>query len=120
MPEPMPARREPSLLNGSLVGYAAGAVVGAILAFVQATRVGGFGAKFGFQSVFGLGLLGVIAGYKLTVVRRRARGVAGPFDEPRRFYRSSQAWVIATVLLFGSFALSSLSAEVYRASTAKP
>jgi hypothetical protein len=98
----------PSILLGTLAGYAVSAVVGVAITVALSLHAGAASATGGLKVLAGLGALGAYFGYHITVRRRRSRGVTGPLDEWAKFVGSATFAVIAVVVIAGSCGLAVL------------
>jgi hypothetical protein len=81
-------RRNPSLLSGTICGYAVALVAGAValIAVALMSRPASMGA--GFLLLAGLGAIGVASGYHATMQHRQALGLIAPRNLRSRLVRA--------------------------------
>jgi hypothetical protein len=103
---PAPSARKPSLFIGGLLGYLATALVGAVVYWIVATRSGDFDNQRAGRLLIGFGAAGALAGYEFTAWRRKRQGANEPSDEWRQFFGSRAFYLLAGVVIAGSFAIS--------------
>src|SRR5438045_647911 len=80
--------RNPSLLTGTIYGYAVALAAGAVamVAFALVTRHPSVGA--GFLMLAGLGAIGAASGYHATMEHRQALGLSAPRNMQSRLVRA--------------------------------
>jgi len=77
--------------------------------------VGRASVQGGFKILTPTGVLGALAGYQVTVLRRKGRGIVGPYDDWSRFFGSWMTVVIGIIVLAGSIGIAWLIKVIYDA-----
>jgi hypothetical protein len=107
--------KEPSIFLGALAGYALASMLGVVATVVLSINSGRASATGGLKLLTPVGALGAYLGYVLAVKRRKALGISGPHDEWSKFFGSGTFFVVALIVIAGSFGLAVLIKVVFDA-----
>jgi hypothetical protein len=113
METPTSIVKKTSLFLGALIGYGLATIVGAILSWIIAVRVGNFDNRTAFTLLVSLSAAGAHAGYRFAARQRKRLGVNEPSDEWEQFVGSWTFNVLAVIVLAGSLAISTVTSLLY-------
>jgi hypothetical protein len=108
-------KSEPSIFLGVLAGYAVASAIGALIVIWLSIDLGRATAEGGLKVLTPIGALGAFLGYQITVKRRKARGINGPYDEWSKFFGSWLSIAIGMIVIAGAFGIAVLIKLAYDA-----
>jgi hypothetical protein len=101
----LPAKR-PSLLLGGVFGYVVMTLIGVVVCWVLAVRLGDFDNQRVFTLLCCIGAANAMAGYQVTAWRRKRLSVDEPSDQWQQFVGSWTFKLLAALVIVGSFIVS--------------